>query len=239
MLRAIQLMGWPLDMICSVDIWATETIPAELPPMVKFKDEYDQKVLDWFGVPVTRLCAVKRERERERGCPTNQCSTPSASPKSGKSISTDSQLCAEDGASGLKTQQAEGKRSRLTYEDIFYRTISPKRERERERSIAAASAGREETSESTDGLFRTEHGAIPISNERRCRVPKSCLPMVLRRTQKGGIYGFPISPKGNWCTQLKTLSERAPERGAENKYRSLLRDSGRRTFTNQEAPSKA
>jgi hypothetical protein len=23
MLRAIQLMGWPLDMICAVDIWAT------------------------------------------------------------------------------------------------------------------------------------------------------------------------------------------------------------------------
>lgn len=76
MLRAIQLMEWPLDMICSVDIWATQDIPAELPPMVKFKDEYDQKVLDWFGVPVTRLCATKRsqnvnaERERERAART-------------------------------------------------------------------------------------------------------------------------------------------------------------------------
>jgi len=65
MLRAIQLMGWPLDMIVSVDIWATQDIPAELPPMVAFKDEYDRKVLEWFGVPVTRLCATKRERERE------------------------------------------------------------------------------------------------------------------------------------------------------------------------------
>lgn len=73
MLRAIQLMGWPLDLICSVDIWFNDKIPAELPPMVAFKDEYDRKVLEWFGVPVTRLCAVKRsqsckvERERERG----------------------------------------------------------------------------------------------------------------------------------------------------------------------------
>ena len=65
MLRAIQLMGWPLDMICSVDVWATDTIPAELPPMVAFKDEYDKKVLEWLGIPVTRLCATKRERERE------------------------------------------------------------------------------------------------------------------------------------------------------------------------------
>lgn len=61
MLRAIQLMGWPLDMICSVDIWFDEDTPAELPPMVKFKDEYDAKILEWFGIPVTRLCATKRE----------------------------------------------------------------------------------------------------------------------------------------------------------------------------------
>lgn len=66
MLRAIQLMGWPLDVICSVDIWFDETTPAELPPMVAFKDEWDRKCLEWFGVPVTRLCAAKRERERER-----------------------------------------------------------------------------------------------------------------------------------------------------------------------------
>lgn len=72
MLRAIQIMGWPLDMIVSVDIWATKDIPGELPPMVAFKDKYDKKVLEIFGVPVTRLCAqkprsqiVKVERERE------------------------------------------------------------------------------------------------------------------------------------------------------------------------------
>lgn len=68
MLRAIQLMGWPLDMICSVDVWATDTIPAELPPMVAFKDEYDRKVLEWLGIPVTRLCATKRERTENGEC---------------------------------------------------------------------------------------------------------------------------------------------------------------------------
>lgn len=57
MLRAIQIMGWPLDAICSVDVWFDDDTPAELPPMVAFKDEWDRKVLDWFGVPVTRLCA--------------------------------------------------------------------------------------------------------------------------------------------------------------------------------------
>ena len=71
MLRAIQLMGFPLDMIVSVDVWFDEDTPAELPPMVAFKDEWDRKALEMFGVPVTRLCATKRsqfvqvERERE------------------------------------------------------------------------------------------------------------------------------------------------------------------------------
>ena len=72
MLRAIELMGWPLDMIVSVDIWFDEETPAELPPMVAFKDEYDAKVMSWFGIPVQRLCATKPrsqtvnvERERE------------------------------------------------------------------------------------------------------------------------------------------------------------------------------
>lgn len=45
MLRAIQLLGWPLDVIVSADIWATDDIPAELPPMVEFKDKWDAKCL--------------------------------------------------------------------------------------------------------------------------------------------------------------------------------------------------
>lgn len=76
MLRAIQLLGFPLDAIVSVDVWATQEIPAELPPMVAFKDYYDRKVMEQFGIPVTRVCAqkpknwcsqnIKVERERER-----------------------------------------------------------------------------------------------------------------------------------------------------------------------------
>lgn len=64
MLRAIELMGWPLDMICAVDVWATQNIPAELPPMIAFKDDYDCKVYEWFGVPVTRLCATDKTGTR-------------------------------------------------------------------------------------------------------------------------------------------------------------------------------
>lgn len=89
MLRAIQLMGWPLDAIVSSDIWATKDIPAELPPMVEFKDMWDKKCLEQFGVEVTRLCASNNTHQK------------------------------------------------LTYEDVFYRKVSPEREREREICDAA------------------------------------------------------------------------------------------------------
>ena len=85
MLLAIEKLGFPLDAIYAVDIWATQDIPAELPPMVAFKDEWDRKCLERFGIPVTRLCAMRGGR-------------------------------------------------RLSYEDIFYKKVSPERERERERA---------------------------------------------------------------------------------------------------------
>ena len=61
MLQAIKLMGWPLDGIVSVDVWFDDDTPAELPPMVAFKDEWDRKCYDQFGIPVTRVCATKEE----------------------------------------------------------------------------------------------------------------------------------------------------------------------------------
>ena len=129
MLRAIQLMGWPLDMIVSVDIWFDQDTPAELPPMVKFKDEYDRKVKDWFGVPVTRLCAqkprsqiVQVERERARKITTRRgtdgvtqiTSIGADDPASTSEQSPDSQ---NSKGHGVKNSNM----SKLTYTDIFYR----------------------------------------------------------------------------------------------------------------------
>lgn len=36
-LDAIEQLGWPLDRIVHAEVWATDTIPADLPPMVEFK----------------------------------------------------------------------------------------------------------------------------------------------------------------------------------------------------------
>lgn len=133
MLRAIQLMGWPLDMICSVDIWFDEDTPAELPQMVKFKDEYDAKILEWFGIPVTRLCATKRERQKQTesvthsGSHTAECSTTGCHQEADlKERSEDSRCAEKAGARNLR-------QTKLTYCDIFYRQLKP-REREREKA---------------------------------------------------------------------------------------------------------
>lgn len=201
MLRAIQLMGWPLDMICSVDIWFDEDTPAELPQMVKFKDEYDAKILEWFGIPVTRLCATKRERQKQTesvthsGSHTAECSTTGCHQEADlKERSEDSRCAEKAGARNLR-------RTKLTYCDIFYRQLKP-REREREREGAA---------QSEDSRLSVEHGATAISNGANYRIPvyRRCWSrngMVYRRTQEDRITGFPISVnRGNWCTRLKQI----------------------------------
>ncbi len=40
-LGAIEQLGWPLDRIVHAEVWATDTIPADLPPMLEFKAKAD------------------------------------------------------------------------------------------------------------------------------------------------------------------------------------------------------
>lgn len=40
-LGAIEQLGLPLDRIIHAEVWATDTIPADLPPMVEFKKKAD------------------------------------------------------------------------------------------------------------------------------------------------------------------------------------------------------
>lgn len=41
-LGAIEHLGWPLDRIVTADVWATDDIPAEYPPVVAFKMTYEK-----------------------------------------------------------------------------------------------------------------------------------------------------------------------------------------------------
>lgn len=49
----------PLDRIITADVWATDTIPAELPPMVEFKEKADRIIKERWGIEVEHLCATR------------------------------------------------------------------------------------------------------------------------------------------------------------------------------------
>lgn len=56
-LGAIEELGWPLDRIVHAEVWATDTIPADLPPMVEFKAKADKIILDRWGIEVEHVSA--------------------------------------------------------------------------------------------------------------------------------------------------------------------------------------
>jgi len=51
-LGALEELQWPLDRIVTADVWATDTIPADLPPMVEFNDYADKVILERYGIEV-------------------------------------------------------------------------------------------------------------------------------------------------------------------------------------------
>lgn len=56
-LGAIEKLGWQLDRIIHAEIWATADIPADLPPMVEFKQKADQIIKERYGIIVEHIRA--------------------------------------------------------------------------------------------------------------------------------------------------------------------------------------
>lgn len=54
-LGAIEQLGLPLDRIIHAEVWATDTIPADLPPMVEFKKKADAIIKERYGIEVERV----------------------------------------------------------------------------------------------------------------------------------------------------------------------------------------
>lgn len=54
-LGAIEELGWPLDRIVHAEVWATDTIPADLPPMVEFKAKADAIIKERWGLDVEHV----------------------------------------------------------------------------------------------------------------------------------------------------------------------------------------
>lgn len=54
---AVEILGWPLDRIVHAEIWATDTIPADLPPMVEFKARADSIIKERWRIEVEHFRA--------------------------------------------------------------------------------------------------------------------------------------------------------------------------------------
>lgn len=63
-LGAIEQLGWPLDRIVHAEVWATDTIPADLPPMVEFKAKADEIIERKWGLKVEHVCAMDGDKKR-------------------------------------------------------------------------------------------------------------------------------------------------------------------------------
>lgn len=57
-LGAIEHLGWPLDRIVTADVWATDEIPAEYPPVVEFKKKADEIIKQRYGITVEHFCST-------------------------------------------------------------------------------------------------------------------------------------------------------------------------------------
>ena len=58
-LGAIEQLGWPLDRIVHAEVWATDTIPADLPPMIEVKAKADQIITDRWEIQVEQVCVIR------------------------------------------------------------------------------------------------------------------------------------------------------------------------------------
>ena len=70
MLEVIKQHDMPLDRIVHVEIMATDTIPADLPPMMEFKAKADKIIRERYGIEVEHLHALKSYEQyfyRKRG----------------------------------------------------------------------------------------------------------------------------------------------------------------------------
>lgn len=64
MLEIIKQHSMPLDRIVHVEIMATDTIPADLPPMMEFKNRADAIIKELYGIEVEHLHAKKSYKQQ-------------------------------------------------------------------------------------------------------------------------------------------------------------------------------
>ena len=65
MLDVIFTRNLPLDRITTTDVWATDTVSANLPPMEEFKARMDERIWNLYRVDVEHLCARNKDGSKK------------------------------------------------------------------------------------------------------------------------------------------------------------------------------
>lgn len=113
-LGACEQLGIKIDRIVHAEVWATDTIPADLPPMVEFKKHADKIIKERYGIEVEHICALKTQGWAVANKLMNQCSIISSKKES---TSEQSKVFLKQSEVGVKNSSL--KPMVLTYEDIF------------------------------------------------------------------------------------------------------------------------
>lgn len=222
-LEAVKQLGLPLDRIIHAEVWATPTIPADLPPMVEFKKKADKIIKERYGITVEHITATKPNGGGTTPLKVN-FTLQEKIKFLGEPYMASLVLSIRGAIANLKSMRCQ----KLTYEDIFYRQVKTR-------------SGGGERRFTASRCFE-DNGAIQPS---RCQQSKNYgLPYEVEsilhgRTQTLRTYGFPVSVKrGNWCTQLKTRVFRKPEHYGRYKYSAVFGNCRRRTRTNSPASAE-
>jgi hypothetical protein len=67
-LGAIEELKLPLNRIVHVEVWATDTIPADLPQMVEFKAKADKIIKERYGITVEHISSKPYEHYFYKVC---------------------------------------------------------------------------------------------------------------------------------------------------------------------------
>lgn len=121
-LGACERLGIKIDRIVHTEVWATDTIPADLPPMVEFKKHADKIIKQRYGIEVEHICALKTQGRAVANKHTNRCSTTNCK---ADSLSEQSRAFHKQSEAGVRNSNMNT--TALTYEDIFYRVSQGKK----------------------------------------------------------------------------------------------------------------
>lgn len=140
------VLHWQLDRIITADVWATDTIPADLPPMVEFKEKADRIIKERWGIEVEHVCAMRsfqkplnvggvQNAHTKTRCTKkflkNDTKPDSVITKEKPHITKKeisgylgSHLHSEHGATAISRSAHLTKSEKITYESLFYRVIT-------------------------------------------------------------------------------------------------------------------